>query len=102
MFYSISYIHIHRLTNITGNYVYATTYVFKYLVDIYSYSFHNSVPMYAHIIVVIVYFWFLDYLRQAVKIQTVVDKVFGGKTVNTVVCRECQNVSLHLLKTMCI
>ena len=36
----------------------------------------------------------IDYLHQAVKIQTVVDKVFGGKTVNTVICRECLNVSL--------
>ena len=36
---------------------------------------------------------FVDYLRQALKIQTVVDKVFGGKIVNTVVCRECHNVS---------
>ena len=46
-------------------------------------------------IVVIVCVWFVDYLRQAAKIQTVVDKVFGGKTLNTVVCRECQNVSLQ-------
>ena len=46
---------------------------------------------------VIVCVCFIDYLHQAAKIQTVVDKVFGGKTLNTVVCRECQNVSLQYI-----
>jgi len=39
---------------------------------------------------------YIDYLKQAMKIQTVVDKVFGGKTVNTVICRECNTVSLYV------
>ena len=44
-------------------------------------------------IVVIISVWFVDYERQAAEIQTVVDKVFGGKTLSTVVCRDCLDVS---------
>ena len=32
-------------------------------------------------------------LRTASKMNTPIDKVFGGVKVNTVICRECQTVS---------
>ena len=39
-------------------------------------------------------FYFLECLRQAMKIRTVIDEVFGGQNINTVMCRECPKVSV--------
>lgn len=37
-----------------------------------------------------------DALRATFRLTTLVDKIFGGNCVNTVVCRECRNVSLDI------
>ena len=46
-------------------------------------------------------FCFTDCLRQAMKIETVIDEVFGGQNVNTVICRECLTVSDIAVITYC-
>lgn len=34
-----------------------------------------------------------DILRATFKLNTLVDEIFGGKCINTIICRECLHVS---------
>ena len=58
-------------------------------------------PVCGYIVHELSVFCFTDCLRQAMKIETVIDEVFGGQNVNTVICRECLTVSDVTVITHC-
>ena len=55
-------------------------------------SLHVNISMQMLCMYLIIVLVFVGYLRKANKVMTTVDRVFGGRLVNTIVCHKCSDV----------